>query len=393
MGTHPDNHRHPIRSGHQPDEMGLVEDPGTAGLLWWRGDPEEARKRLLPVRANRSDPMPVIPGDEGSHSQREAEAPEPCLREQAPAWARRRYRPKTLTGAGVAAIEQMGPDGDGFKGFSGSPVTSMLAHRDLLAGRYAAWDLVARGQVKEVGGVYYHFTKAPSPDLRLLRTRLNVPISDFYLDPVDQMIWLALSRLMTLDQFISLDPANARSNLEMLLNLRDEHLVSSLRVPMGRGSLEVWQLTDKGWRWIRTKFMDMASRGYGPRRRVSPFEDDIITTCKTGRHALHALLQADALQWFSRELISQGHRIRGIFLERALMQEAMAAEDRRFLDFRMAYEKTNWAWGSFDVEIIGTGHSYRQKERMAYLRSSPVFRTFSGASSHIELGWHVCIGR
>lgn len=390
MGTYPDNRSFPIRPGHQPDEMGLVEDPGTAGLLWWRGDPEEARKRLSPVRALRSDPMPI---DKSSHSDREAAAPKEWLREKAPDWAGRRYRPKTLTGAGVAAIEQMGPDGDGFKGFPESPMPSMRAHRDLLAGRYAAWDLVARGQVKEVGGVYYHFTKAPNPDVRELRTRLNLPISDFYLDPVEQMIWLAISRLMTLDQFISLDPSNARTNIEMLMELRDSQLVSSLRVPMGRGSLEVWQLTDKGWRWIRSKYMDMASRGYGPRRRISPFEDDIITTCKTGRYALHSLLQTDALQWFVQELTSQGHRVRGIFLERALMREALTVEDRRFLDFRVAYEKANYAWGSFDVEVLGTGHSYREKQRKDYLRSSPVFRTFSGASSHIELGWHVCIGR
>lgn len=393
MGTHPDNRSLPIRPGHQPDEMGLVDDPRTAGLLWWRGDPEEVRKRLLPVRAYRSDPMPIIPAEEGNHSDREAATSEPWLREMAPAWARRRYRPKTLTGAGVAAIEQMGPDGEGFKGFPRSSMASMQAHRDLLAGRYAAWDLVALGLVKEVGGIYYHFTKAPSPDARELRTRLKVPVSDFYLDPVEQMIWLALSRLMTLDQFISLDPGNARTNIEMLLELRDSQLVSSLRVPMGRGSLEVWQLTDKGWRWIRGKYMDMASRGYGPRRRLSPFEDGIITTCKTGRYALHSLLQTDAIQWFVQELTNQGHRIRGIFLERALMREALTIEDRRFLDFRVAYEKTNFAWGTFDVEVIGTGHSYREKGRKDYLRSSPVFRTFSGASSHIELGWHVCIGR
>ena len=393
MDIPPGNRSLRIPLGHQPDEMETMDNPGVAVPLWLRGDPAEDRKHLSPVRAYRSNPVSLVATDEVRNPTKEGKAPDAWPRQKAPAWVGGRYHPKTLTVAGVLALEHMGPDGDGFKGFPAESLPSIQAHRDMLAGRYVAWDLVARGLVKEIGGMYYHFSKNHIPDPRELRTRLNVPNSDFYLDPFEQMSWLALSRLMTLDQFIALDPENARNNIEVLLDLRDLKLVTSCPVPLGRGSLEVWHLTAKGWRLLRAEYIDMVSRGYGPRRRISRFEDRIITTCTQGRYALHSLLQVDALQWFTRDLTSQGHHVTEFLLERALMREAREAEENYFFDFQMAYEKSTGARGCFVVEVIGTGHSYRTSKRKAFLRSSPVYRTFSGASSHIELGWHVCIGR
>lgn len=374
-------------------EAELTLQDGWDRPVWrWPMPQPEVRARLSPVRFHREDPQPL--------EEDESQLPHPCLeimslgRPPVPSWLEGSYRPRALTAVGVQALERLGPGNEGLRGFPREPLATLAERRDLLAARYLAWDMVARGVAVEAGGVYHHKSPTtPSLEALAFRARWAFLSSSYYMDERELLTWLGIFRLATLDQLLTLDPENARNNHTLLAELKDRGLVSTLRVPMGEGSLEVWQLTPRGWRYIARAYPEMRPRGMGPLHPLSGDEPAILSSCATGRHALHALLQVDAIQWFGHMIRAQEGQVTNLYLERVLMREGGNRRGGRFLDFRVAYELANRAAGSFDVEVIGTGHDYRSWACQDYIRKGAAHGSFSGASSRIELGRHVCIGR
>lgn len=389
MATHP--HLQVPRPPKPGAELTLQD--GWDGPVWrWPVPHPDMRRCLSPVRFHREDPQPL----EEDETQLPPSGQEILSlgRPAVPSWLEGSYRPRALTAVGVQALEQLGPGSEGLRGFPREPVATLAERRDLLAARYVAWDMVARGDAVEAGGVYHHRSPTmPSLEALAFRARWAFLSSSYHMDEKELLTWLGIFRLSTLDQLLTMDPENARNNHALLVELRDKDLVSTVRVPMGEGSLEVWQLTPRGWRYIARTYPEMRPRGMGPLHPLSADEPAILSSCATGRHALHALLQVDAIQWFEHMIRAQGGQITNLYLERALMREGGNRQGERFLDFRVAYELAHRAAGSFDVEVVGTGHSYRCRTRQDYIRNCAAHGSFSGASSRIELGRHVCIGR
>jgi len=222
---------------------------------------------------------------------------------------------------------------------------------------------------------------------------MGMRCSDFYMDDQDLLIWLAIFRVATLDQLLTMDPENAHNNHILLLEWRDRGLVSTLRVPLGEGSLEVWQLTPRVWHWLSSRYPEMSPRGMGPLRPLSAHDPAVLSSCAKGRRALHTLLQVDAIQWFQHVLRTLGGSVTNLYLERELMREGGNQRGGRFLDFRLTYGLPHGAAGSFDVEVIGTGSRYRSLKYKKYIQRCVAHRSFSMASHRIDLGNHVCIGR
>lgn len=354
---------------------------------------DDLRRRLWPVRSypigGWGGPFSAFTTDH--HPISVAAMPPEKLRP--PRWLAGTYRPRALSEAGVRALECLAPDGMGLCGYTEDPITSQAMRRDVLASRYAALDMVERGHAFEVGGTYHHSVRKPRlDDLREQAIR-SLRQSNQQVDETKLQLWLAVGRVMTMDQIIELDPENAYNNISLLQEFKVNGDVNRQTVALGHGSIEVWFLEKRAWDRLVASCPVLDEWGYGPLRFVSgPANGRIASTCR-GLHLLHHLIQFDAIQWFADQVIERSNRVTGIFLERWLKSANENAPGERYLDFQINFEAPDGRMSCFAVEVIGKGHSYRSRDKKKYIQSTPVHRSFSSSAHQINLDYHVSIGR
>lgn len=354
----------------------------------------DVRRRLSPVRAFRPDQLaPASIGKDIEVANKAQVQEEPKAKPRPPAWLEGTYRPRKLTEAGVHALNCLGPDGNGLHRFLRQPLLSTAVHRDVLAARYVALDMVQRGLAFEARGSYHHIDELFRRDGCAFESTFSLCRSENVMASNEILKWLAIARVMMLDQFIMVDPENARNNVNMLLRLADEGLVRERTVVMGQGTVSMWQLTRKGWNLLSKGDADLKSRGFGPMRPLSWHEDTIFTSCSSGRYAVHQVWQMDAILWFKRDLEDRNLHLTDLWLAGALAAMGGNEKEGRILDFRMHWAAEDGRQGSFDVEVVGVGNSYRSAASIQERRTCVAIRCFSGASNHIEHCEHVTIGR
>ena len=308
---------------------------------------------------------------------------------RAPKWLEGRYRPRLLTEAGLAALEQAAPGGPGIRPYPPKQVTSMKEMRDYLAQRYIAFDLLERGLVVESAGLYIHQDNLGyGKDRDINRTHKgwwnylsNLTRSKSSVTELDLLKWLAIGRSMSIDQIISIDPDNAKNNIELLWILEKNKIVDRIRLFHGEGSWEAYSLSQKAWKNLTKEYPNIKEAGYGPHHSIGNNRD------------FHESLQVDALNWFITEIELGGGKIESIQLEGALRRKAMKNFEHSFLDFKIYHTPRNGITIPLEVEVIGVGSTYRSKSRMANLHSMPTIRTFSPQGHSINLGKNVVIGR
>lgn len=358
----------------------------------WSGpDLEGLRKRLSPVRMTAHYPASIL---DTSPDDFYAEDKEHDLRCSAPSWLEGTYRPKSLTRAGLDALEKLGPGGGGFLGIPHEEPETLADRRQMLAARYVAWDMVARGLAVESAGLYRHVSndKGLSSDFGLLERQLSLGITEDGMDPWHLVAHLAMMRLATLDQILALDPSNAGNNLRTLRELQGQ-VFATQRIPFGRGALEVWSLTRKAWTLLQSHHPHLKDWGWGPFRRLKPYDPSILTSCTYGMRALHPLLVGDAIAWFRHGMAMCGSRMTDVWHDRALAVEAKQVGERAYMDLRLFYEHPSGVRGCMELEVIGIGGRYRSKAHKAWVHKSPVHASYSSSAARIDLGRHVCIGR
>jgi hypothetical protein len=385
----------------QPSGNGISQSPldndGFAFRWGSHGSSEAIRARLGPVRA-----FQVYPGqgsqmkDVTSPSRHATKQPESPLKPTPPKWLMGNYKPRGLTQAGLAALEALGPEGEGFRAFPLTPLDSLEARRDMLAAKYTAMDLVQQGLAFEANGSYFPMREIHRRKNLGQLTILSLQHSGFYMDEMELLRWLALGRMLTLDQFIAIDPENAYNNVTVLREMADRRIVNAREVPMGKGTVEVWELGKPGWEYLcePRHFPELKGLGYGPSRTKIPrHENLIVQSHHAGRRDFHSLIQTDAILWFMHDIAIRGGRVSQILLERALVLDGGNQLGERRLDFRIYHEAPDGRQGTFDVEVVGVGSAYRSAAFKKNLRGSPAHRSFSAAPGKIELDRHISIGR
>lgn len=310
---------------------------------------------------------------------------------RSPRWLEGKYRPRALTAVGSAALEKLGPGGEGLSVYPIEELASLAARRDYLARRYIGLDLLRQGLVVESLGTYFNAAARRSggrgggPISLGLLALSQLQESTDCMDERELLLWLGMGRAMTLDQIISLDPENARNNRKLLQEFENSGVLRRDHLSFPKGVIGCYLLEPKGWKWLQKEYPDIGLRGFGPRR------------LGIGNRDHHETLITDALIFFIHETVAQGGTVLDISLERGLRREnttrAGVPKGERYPDFRIRYETERGLREFFDVEVIGIGSGYRGRPWKDRIQGQTLTRIFSSASTRIQIGDDVVIGR
>jgi hypothetical protein len=298
-----------------------------------------------------------------------------------PSWLQGVYRPRALTPVGALALERLAPMGGGLRGYPLKAMESLSVRRDFLAMRYVALDLLRMGLVYELNGSYHHIDSLPERDMLAWEAKYALPRSTSRIHETDLLAWLAVTRSLSLDQFVSIDPENAFNNVELMFELVRQRLVDVTPISLGKGKWDGYGLSASAWRWLRKEHPELQAQGFGPRRAIGSNRD------------LHESLQADAIMWFAHAVQDAGGEVVDVALERALKREGENLRGEKFFDVRLTHVNSLGLRGIQEIEVVGIGNHYRRRAKIDLMRSSPVYRSFSSHAGVIALGDHVSVGR
>lgn len=355
-------------------------DPGFSG---YRRADDLPRHTLVPLRAWG---LPTRPNPELDKVEAEglvvvANPATKVPRLRAPEWLRGSYRPKALTSAGAFALNQLSPAGDGLNPFPRCRIANLEQRREYLAMRYVALDMLMRGLAFEVNGHFHHWEDLDHRSAIGNLAQMEMTPSNERMHELAMLSWLAICRMMSLDQVILLEPQNARNNVDLLWALEAKDLVTRFQVVHGLGRWDAYTLTDRTWRWMHHQYPELAKRGVGPRKLAGNNRD------------LHEALQVDALCWFIQDLTDAGGEVLDVWLDRALRREAYHGGGGGYRDFRLCSRNAKGLETIQEVEVIGVGSTYRTRGKREANRNCPVYCSYSAGGGRIEMGRHVSIGR
>lgn len=303
-------------------------------------------------------------------------------RPQAPTWCRNGYRPRYLTEQGARVLWALDPEREGTAfplGMGPNPNRSLEDRSAFLARRYTALDLLLRGQVFEAGGQYHHRRFQDDRD-RLRENWLASLEEGEPGGPSEEslLLWTGLLRRPSWEQLFAVDSCAKRVIADRIERLRDQGLLVTEPVQLGRGEIETWCLTRKGL--YRLREMEPRSRdfGWGPRQPLP------------NNREYHEQVVGDAIAWAMAEVREMtGKDPEAIWLDRGLRRIQIG--ETTLPDLRVEYE-IGAGIGRYEMEIEGLGRDYRSAHHQAKVGPLSTYRVFN-PKGNTRGGNHVAIGR